>query len=244
MKAVVLAGGYGTRLRPYLSDGINKHLVPVHDRPLLHHVLHTLAEADITEVLIAINGANPGLLLESIGDGDQFGLNVVFAYDSKPVGRGPAANIIETEQWVGNNPFLLMLGDSIYFEKLIIPSVLTEDHAYTWTTSIGPEWDDFKKYAQVLLLNEYVSRLERSEKFFSPIIQTGAWIFPPNVFDIVRTLFDNVESKEVRLTDVTSIYKQDSLLKAIELNPCAYIDCGTSEAIRTASSRLYCRQCY
>lgn len=238
MKAVVLGGGFGTRLRPYLSPGINKHLVPVHDRPLIHHVLHTLQRSGVRDVLVVLNGINPGLVLESIGNGSDFGLSVYYAYDTKPVGLGPANNILEAESWIGGEPFILMLGDSVYLEPLPLPEDLGEG-AWTWTTRIDPSWDDFRKYAQVVVEGDLVTRLERSETPFSPLIQTGAWVFPPDVSDRVRKLFaETPEGQEVRITDVVRSYVPSGELRAIGMSPCAFIDCGTPAAIERICRRL------
>tara|TARA_B100000745_G_C20153305_1_gene395305 strand:+ start:2346 stop:3077 length:732 start_codon:yes stop_codon:yes gene_type:complete len=239
MKGIVLGGGLGSRLRPYLSSKINKHLVPVHDRPLIHHVIGRLADAGVDEILLCFNGPNPGLLLESIGTGSSLGVHIYFRYDDQVVERGPATHILDAEHWIDNEPFILILGDSMYLRPLVIPAIVPNT-AYLWATEITQEWDDYRKYAQIEVENDLVTRLERTEsKFFSPIIQTGAWIFPQNVFDKTRKLFDKRrEGQEVRLTHVAQSYLREQSLRAIKLEPESFIDCGTPEAISKVTAKL------
>lgn len=238
MKAVIFAGGVGSRLRPFLAQGVNKHLVPIYDRPLIHHVLYTLKQAGVQDVIISLNGRNPGLLLECVGNGSEFDMHICFTYDDRPMSVGPGANLIDVEQWVGNDHFLLMLGDSMYFEPLKIPRVISPDHAYVWTTRINSDWDDYRKYAQVATAKDIVTRLDRSDSFFSPVIQTGAWIVPPDVFSKVRTILSTQEERELRITDIMRLYVAEKRLRAIPLPTKAFIDCGTPQAIAKAVERL------
>lgn len=69
MKAVVMAGGLGTRLRPTLALPINKHLYPVAGKPLINWPLELLGRSGVTEVLVLLNGSHAELLLETIGTG-------------------------------------------------------------------------------------------------------------------------------------------------------------------------------
>lgn len=237
MKGIVLGGGLGTRLRPYLSQGVNKHLVPIHDKPLLHHVLNTLSGAGVNEVLVCLNGPNPGLILESVGSGSDFGLNVSYTYDNTPMGRGPAAHILDAQHWIGNESFVLILGDSLYFIPLVLPK-LRPNTAHLWAMEITQRWDDFRKYAQIQIQGSTVTRMERTETFFSPLIQTGAWIFPADVFEKVQGLYEKKDGNEVRLTHVAQLYLARNSLTAELLPPESFIDCGTPDAVNKAARKL------
>jgi glucose-1-phosphate thymidylyltransferase len=112
MKAIITAGGRGTRMRP-LTFSINKHLIPLANKPLIFYAIETIAKAGIKE--IGIN-YNPGQLeeLESVlGDGSKWGVKLTYFLQEKPLGL---ANIIqEAQDFVGKEKFLMHLGDNIFW---------------------------------------------------------------------------------------------------------------------------------
>ena len=76
MKGIVLAGGTATRLFP-LTIVTNKHLLPIYDRPMIYYPIETLAGMDIREVLVIVGGKSVGDVVELLGDGRQFGLDLI-----------------------------------------------------------------------------------------------------------------------------------------------------------------------
>jgi len=107
MKAVVLVGGYGTRLRP-LTFSIPKPLLPVGERPLLQLILERLRDFDFDEVVLA-TGYHAELIHAFCGDGSKFGLRVTYVHEDEPLGTaGPLAL---ARGALGNDDFVLMNGD-------------------------------------------------------------------------------------------------------------------------------------
>lgn len=107
MKAVVLVGGYGTRLRP-LTFSIPKSLLPVGERPLLQLILERLRECDFEEVVLA-TGYHEELIRAFCGDGTRFGMRITYVHEEEPLGTaGPLALL---NGLVGGEDFLLMNGD-------------------------------------------------------------------------------------------------------------------------------------
>lgn len=106
MKAIILAGGKGTRLSPYTTI-LPKPLMPINDMPILALLLKQLGQHGVTDVILAI-GYLGTLIQAVIGDGKQFGLNVTYSKEETPLGTaGPMHKIIEDL----HDDFLVMNGD-------------------------------------------------------------------------------------------------------------------------------------
>lgn len=243
MKVVVMAGGTGSRLRPYLANGINKHLIPVHDRPLLHHLLERLRESGATSVLMLLNWRNPGLILESIGTGEQWNLPVFYGYSTAGVagevaGGGPGRELIYAEPWVEGESFALVLGDSFYFSSLDLRDAAHQEEACLWAMKLSDTWDDYRKYGQIVESGGFVTQLYRGEKRVNSLVQTGAWCFPPDVFDRIRALASTYGSQEVRITDIAQCYVAEGRMRAHIIPPDSFIDCGTPDAVQRIAARL------
>jgi glucose-1-phosphate thymidylyltransferase len=110
MKALIAAGGRGTRLRP-ITYSMNKHLIPIANKPMIFHALEKIAEAGITEVAINVNEGD-NTIQEAVGDGAQWGLRVT--YIEQVGGALGLAHIIKNAQyWLDDEPFVFYLGDNI-----------------------------------------------------------------------------------------------------------------------------------
>lgn len=110
MKALITAGGRGTRLRP-LTYTINKHLIPIANKPLIFHAIEKIADAGIKDIAININEGDT-TLPEMVGDGSQWGVNIT--YIEQIGGALGLAHIIQiASDWIGDDELLFYLGDNI-----------------------------------------------------------------------------------------------------------------------------------
>ncbi len=110
MKGVLLAGGTGSRLHP-LTLVTNKHLLPVHDRPMIYYPLETLRGMGIREVMVILGGRSIGDIVELLSDGRDFGLDLTYRYQRNSLGIAHAIGL--TRDFVGDEPFCVVLGDNI-----------------------------------------------------------------------------------------------------------------------------------
>ncbi|MET9831425.1 glucose-1-phosphate thymidylyltransferase [Streptomyces sp. NPDC006385] len=108
MKALVLAGGTGSRLRPFTHTGA-KQLLPIANKPVLFYALESLAAAGIHEVGIVV-GAHARDIRELTGDGAEFGLRITYLYQPRPLGLAHA--VLIARDFLGDEDFLLYLGDN------------------------------------------------------------------------------------------------------------------------------------
>lgn len=117
MKALVLAGGAGTRLRPF-SHSMPKQLVPVAGKPVLHHALDALRAAGVTEAGIIVSGAGAAIRA-SVGDGSRFGLAVTYLSQDEP--RGLAHCVMIARAFLGDDDFVMYLGDNVFADGITEP---------------------------------------------------------------------------------------------------------------------------
>lgn len=108
MKALVLSGGYGSRLRP-ITHTYAKQLVPVANKPILFYALESIAQAGITDVGIVV-GDTADEVRDAVGDGTRFGLTVEYVHQERPLGIAHAVMI--ARDTLGDDDFLLYLGDN------------------------------------------------------------------------------------------------------------------------------------
>src|SRR5580658_8690541 len=122
MKGVVLAGGTGSRLNP-LTRVTNKHLLPIHDKPMIYYPIETLVNAGIHEILLVTGGKNAGDFLRLLGNGREFGLeHLNYTYQEGEGGIAAALGL--AEYFAGGEPICVILGDNI-IEKNIRRAVET-----------------------------------------------------------------------------------------------------------------------
>jgi len=118
MKAVLLAAGKGTRLRP-LTESIPKVMIPINGKPLIEYHLEQLANAGIEDIFINLHHL-PEKIIEYVGDGKKWGLNINYSFEPEILGTAGAVKKLEKE--LGKKPFLVVYGDNfleINYEDLI-----------------------------------------------------------------------------------------------------------------------------
>lgn len=109
MKALITAGGKGTRLRP-ITHTRNKHLIPIANKPILHYALEYVAEAGIKEVGIIVNSTGSDVQ-DALGDGERWGLKITYIPQAAPLGLAHCVKI--SRDFIGDEPFVFYLGDNM-----------------------------------------------------------------------------------------------------------------------------------
>ena len=111
MKGIILAGGHGSRLYP-LTKIFNKSLLPVYDKPMIYYPLRTLKQIGITEVCIVSGKEHCGQIMNQLGSGDEYGVDITYRVQDKPGGIAQALSLCEG--FAGDEPITVCLGDNIF----------------------------------------------------------------------------------------------------------------------------------
>src|ERR1700746_638301 len=120
MKAVILAGGTGSRLAP-LTRITNKHLLPLYDRPMVTYAVEALVEAGFSELMLVTGGTHAGEFCRLLGNGQEYGIDRLFyAYQERPGGIAEALGL--AERFVGGDRCCVLLADNV-FERPLGPVV-------------------------------------------------------------------------------------------------------------------------
>jgi glucose-1-phosphate thymidylyltransferase len=112
VRALVLSGGEGSRLRP-ITHTSAKQLIPVAGRPILFHALDAIRDAGIREVGVVVGPPNEQEVRSAVGDGEAWGLSVTFVHQPQPLGLANAVSVAEA--FIRGEPFLMYLGDNVLF---------------------------------------------------------------------------------------------------------------------------------
>lgn len=186
MKALITAGGRGTRLRP-LTHTQNKHLIPVANKPILQYALDTVREAGITEVGIVVGVDNGQEVVDWLGDGERFGLQVRYIWQEAPLGLAHVVKI--SEEFIGGDSFVFYLGDNIvvggiarFVEKFNADKVdccLTLARVRDPERFGVPEFDDE---------GTIIGVVEKPSAPKSPYAVSGIYIYGPAIFKAVNAI--------------------------------------------------------
>jgi len=196
MKAVLLCAGEGTRLRP-LTFTRPKHLMPVAGRPVLDHVLSSLAAAGISETVFVV-GTHAPVLREFIGDGSRWGMPASFAIQPEP--RGLADAVRSAREHVEGQRFIVYLGDDLLGDgvsEFVSDFAGSDVHASLIVKSVG----DPRQFGVVVVEEGQVVRLvEKPQDPPSDLAIVGIYGFGPEIFEAIERTKPSARG-ELEITD-------------------------------------------
>lgn len=223
MRGVILAGGNGTRLYP-LTAVVNKHLLPVYNKPMIMFPLETLKSFGITDILIVSGGEHIGRFIEFLGDGSVHGLALTYRVQTSAGGIAHALSL--AKGFAHDEPITIILGDNI-FGPLETPDILA-GRAHLWVKEV----DDASRFG--VIMNDAIVEKPKGVERGDAVL--GLYSYPADVFDIIPTLTPSARG-ELEITDVNNAYLKTKRCDISRLAPDTFwSDAGTFDSLLRAST--------
>jgi glucose-1-phosphate thymidylyltransferase len=207
MKGLILSGGKGTRLRP-LTYTSAKQLIPVANKPILFYGIEFMRDAGITEIGIIV-GDTRGEIMERVGDGSNWGVNIEYIFQAEPLGLAHA--VLTAEEYIGDDTFTMYLGDNLLRDGI---------------KGIVSEYNERKPDCMILLtpvknpeqfgvaeLNDDNSVKQLVEKPADPksnLALVGVYLFNKSIFEASRKIKPSFRG-ELEITDAIQQLMDDGL---------------------------------
>jgi len=232
-KAIILAGGSGTRLHP-LTRSVNKHLLPVFDKPMIYYPLSTLMLGGLKDyVIISTPEALPHFQA-LLGDGNCWGLNIEYREQAEP--RGIAECFLIAEDLIEGKNTALILGDNIFYSDELGEKVQRGMDANNGATIFGYEVADPTAFGVINLDvdGRPVSIDEKPKKPKSNLAVPGLYLYDKRVLEYAKSLKPSARG-EMEITDINRRYLDDGELTVLRFGRgTAWLDGGTHEALYAA----------
>ncbi len=234
MKGIVLAGGTGSRLFP-LTKIINKHLLPIYDRPMIYFPIQTLVDAGIRDILIVTGGRNSGDFLRLLANGKQFGLrHINYSYQE---GEGGIADALAlAEHFADGQKICVVLGDNI-IERDIAEAAERFRQQPAGAHILLKEVPDAERFGVAEVAGARIAGIEEKPRFpKSNYAVTGIYMYDATVFDKIRTLVPSGRG-ELEITDVNNAYIREGSMTFSFLEGW-WTDAGTFDSLLRAANMV------
>ena len=227
-KAIILAGGKGTRMSP-LTKAVNKQLLPIYDKPLIFYPLSILMLAKIRDVLIIVNKGQLDQYKKILPDGKNLGMKISYKEQATP--RGLPDAFIIGEKFIDKKNIALILGDNFFYgqnltAKLLDCTKLKKGAKVILHKVLKPELFGVARTNSTGKIN-FIS--EKPKKFISDQAITGLYFFDKKVVEYSKKLKLS-KRNELEITDLLNIYRKKNQLSSDLLGRGgAWLDTGSIE---------------
>jgi glucose-1-phosphate thymidylyltransferase len=234
MKGLILAGGSGTRLWP-ITKTVNKHLLPIHSKPMIYYPLGTLMLAGIREFELISTPRDIDSFERLLGNGDNFGININYKVQQSP--NGIAEAFLISKKFIENSNVALILGDNI-FHGTGLGNQLKSITELSGAQIFGYRVQDPENYGVVELdaSGAILSIEEKPKVSKSNIAIPGIYFYDENVSEIVKSIKPSSRG-ELEITAVNQAYLNVNKLNLTILERgTVWLDTGTIDSLYAAST--------
>ena len=227
-KGIILAGGKGTRMSP-LTKAVNKHLLPIYDKPLIFYPLSILMLSKIKGILIIVNKGQLNQYKKILPNGNNLGIKITYKEQKKPIGLPDA--FVLGEKFIGKSNIALILGDNFFYgqnlTKILNDCCKLSSGAKVLLHKVSKP--ELYGIAKVNNKNKITLIKEKPKKFFSDLAITGLYFFDNNVVKYSKNLKPS-KRNEIEITDLLNKYKLKKKLSADYIGRGgAWLDTGSIE---------------
>ena len=234
MKGIILAGGSATRLYP-ITLAVSKQMLPVYDKPMIYYPLSTLMMAGIRDVLIISTPVHLPAFESLLGDGSQYGMNLQYKVQEKPVGLADA--FILGEEFIGDDNVALILGDNMIYGSRIERILKASSNLKKGGIIFGYKVADPTSYGVVEIddKGKAISIEEKPKEPKSDLAVPGIYFYDNQVVKIAKSIKPSARG-ELEITDVNKVYMEKGQLQVIPLGSgYAWFDTGSADRLSDAS---------
>lgn len=208
MKALITAGGRGTRLRP-ITHTSNKHLIPIANKPMIYYAIEAIIEVGIKEIGVIVNPETVGELKETLGNGKKWGAAFSYIVQEEPAGLAHAVKI--AQDFIQKEPFIFYLGDNVIvggIKKFV--DVFAEGKANCHL--VFSKVKDPQRFGVPELKNGRVVGIqEKPKRPKSPYAVTGIYIYDHHIFDAVNGIKPSLRG-ELEISDANQWLIENGLM--------------------------------
>ena len=233
MRGVILAGGAGTRLFP-LNQVASKQLQPVYDKPMIYYPLETLMSSGVRDICLISSPHDLPIFQRVLGNGHQWGIDL--SYEVQPEPDGIAQAVIIGESFVKQEPFVLVLGDNIFYGQTGLRSLISNfgGGAAIW----GYRVQDPQRYGVIEIDSSglVASIEEKPDNPKSDLAVPGLYVYDGTAVSRAKDLTPSNRG-ELEITDLNLSFLDDGQLSAVELGrDVTWMDSGTHESLLESSA--------
>lgn len=235
MKALLIAGGNGTRLAPS-TVAVNKHLLPVFDKPLIYYSLSTLMLSGISDIRLIVRSVDLEAFTRLLGDGSELGLSITYGLQDQP--KGIPDTIKVSREFIDGDEFALALGDNVFFGSGLSGALATLVNHPSGARVLLKGVSDPERFGVAWIGSDGTVKdiQEKPKSPSSNLAITGLYYLPGSAVEISDQLQPSRRG-ELEVTDLLRAYMPDGELHSWSLpRGTMWLDTGTIESLMDASN--------